>query len=61
MTSIAQEAFLVQLLTEGFMHSDPHPVSIDVDKSCITLAVGKRGKEEKATRRLLQIGKGVRA
>ncbi|CAN0184444.1 unnamed protein product, partial [Ectocarpus sp. 4 AP-2014] len=25
LTSIAQEAFLVQLLGEGFMHCDPHP------------------------------------
>lgn len=25
LTSVAQEAFLVQLLGEGFMHCDPHP------------------------------------
>lgn len=25
LTSIAQEAFLLQLLEEGFMHCDPHP------------------------------------
>lgn len=25
LTSIAQEAFLLQLLGEGFMHCDPHP------------------------------------
>ncbi|CAM9608562.1 unnamed protein product, partial [Discosporangium mesarthrocarpum] len=25
LTTIAQEAFLVQLLGEGFMHCDPHP------------------------------------
>eukprot|EP00903_Cladosiphon_okamuranus_P007787 g7536.t1 len=41
LTSIAQEAFLVQLLGEGFMHCDPHPGNmLLVDES----SRGERGR-----------------